>query len=93
MKRTVLLVLVFLSLASYSFAKEYKVNSPDNRISLVVNVGSDIKWSASLDGKEIINSTKVAIRLADGKILDENSSGSGRWLGGKNFTQIILLIC
>ncbi|HUX58514.1 MAG TPA: glycoside hydrolase family 97 protein [Bacteroidales bacterium] len=72
MKRTVLLVLVFLSLASYSFAKEYKVNSPDNRISLVVNVGSGIKWSASLDGKEIINSTKVAIRLADGKILGEN---------------------
>ena len=72
MKRTILLVFVFISVASYSFAKEYVVNSPDNKISLVVNVGSEIKWSASLDGKVIINSTKIGIRLVNGKVLGEN---------------------
>lgn len=56
----------------YSVAKEYKVTSPDSKISLTVNVGADIKWSASLEGREIINNSKIALLLSNGKILGEN---------------------
>jgi alpha-glucosidase len=72
MKRTLILVCLFLFTTSYLIAKEYKVSSPDGKISLSVNVGSDIKWSASREGKEIINSSKIAMILADGKVLGDN---------------------
>ena len=72
MKRTLLLVILSLLPVYYSLAKEYKVASPDNKISLTVNVGTDIKWSASLEGKEIIYNSKIALILASGKVLGEN---------------------
>jgi len=69
MKRTLLLILLYVFTAYYSFSKEYKVASPDNKISVKVNVGTDIKWSASCNGKEIINNSKIAMIIADGRIL------------------------
>ena len=72
MKRALLLVILSLLPVYYSLAKEYKVASPDNKISLTVNVGTDIKWSASLEGKEIIYNSKIALILASGKVLGEN---------------------
>ena len=72
MKKTLLLALLFVSTAMYSFAKDYKVSSPDGKISLTVNVGTDIKWSATLEGKEIINSSKIAMILENGRVLGEN---------------------
>ena len=72
MKRTLVLALLFVFTACYSVAKEYKVTSPDSKISVTVSVGADIKWSATCDGKEIINNSKIAMVLADGKVLGEN---------------------
>jgi len=72
MKKTLFLAFLFAFTACYSYSKEYKVSSPDGKISLTINVGSDINWFATLEGKEIINSSKVAMILADGKILGEN---------------------
>ena len=48
MKRTLLFTLLFVFTAFYSFAKEYKISSPDGKISLTVNVGTEIKWSATV---------------------------------------------
>ncbi|MEI6047556.1 MAG: glycoside hydrolase family 97 protein [Bacteroidota bacterium] len=72
MKRILLLTFLFVIAAYYSSAKEYKVSSPDGKISLTVDVGTDIKWHSTFEGKEIINSPKVAMILANGKILGEN---------------------
>ena len=72
MKRALLLVILSLLPVYYSLAKEYKVASPDNKISLTVNVGTDIKFTATCDGKEIINDSKIALVLANGKVLGEN---------------------
>jgi len=72
MKKALLLTLLSVLTAYYAVAKEYKIISPDNKISLTVNVGNDIKWSASREGKEIINSTKIALILGNGKVLGEN---------------------
>jgi alpha-glucosidase len=72
MKKTLLLAVIFLFTACYSFAKEYKISSPDNKTTLTVNVGTEIKWSVTYDGKEIINASKIAMILANGKVLGEN---------------------
>lgn len=72
MKRTLLLAALIVFTAGYSFSKEYKVSSPDGRISLNVIVGSDIKLQAAFEGKEIMNSEKVAMILADGTVLGVN---------------------
>jgi alpha-glucosidase len=72
MIRSFIIVLLFVFTVGYSYAKEYKVSSPDGKIIVNVNVGSDIKWAASLEGREIINSTGIAMLLDDGKILGKN---------------------
>ena len=34
----------------YAVAKEYKLTSPDNKITVTVSVGIGIKWSAAYEG-------------------------------------------
>ena len=76
MKKSLLVSLLFACSISYSFSKEYKISSPDGKISLMVNIDKEIRWSATLDGKEVINSSKIAMILADGKVLGENEKVS-----------------
>ena len=72
MKRSLVLALISVITGYYAAAKEYKLASPDNKISVTVTVGTGIKWSATCEGREIINSSKIAMILANGKILGEN---------------------
>ena len=37
-----------------------------------VTAGSELRWSATYDGKEILTSAKIAMVLADGRILGGN---------------------
>jgi alpha-glucosidase len=72
MKRTLLLTILLVFAICSTIAKDYKVSSPDNKISLTVNVENYIKWSATREGKEIISNTKIAMILTNGKIIGEN---------------------
>ncbi len=72
MKRTFVLALLSVITGYWAIAKEYKLSSPDNRISVTVNVGADIKWSATIEGKEVIYNSKIAMMLVNGRILGEN---------------------
>src|SRR5665647_2286539 len=72
MKRTILLALLSVFTAYHSFSKEYKVSSPNGKIVMIVNVGTELKWSATIDGKEIINNSKIAMIIENGKLLGEN---------------------
>jgi alpha-glucosidase len=72
MKRSLVLALLSVITGYYAAAKEYKLASPDNKISVTVTVGTGIKWSATCEGREIINNSKIAMILANGKILGEN---------------------
>jgi alpha-glucosidase len=69
MKKSIFFVLLFVLAGTLLTAKEYKVSSPDGKISVRVNVGPEIKWSAAIDGKEVINSSKIAMILDDGRVL------------------------
>jgi len=74
MKRGLLLILMLVFVSAWSFAKDYKLSSPDGKIVLTVSVGTDIKWSVSFDGKEAISSVKAGMVLSNGKILGQNES-------------------
>jgi alpha-glucosidase len=72
MKRTFLVTLLSIAIVFNSIAKEYKVSSPDNKNSVIVTVGTEIKWSAFRDGKELFTNSRIAMILSNGKTLGEN---------------------
>jgi alpha-glucosidase len=72
MKRTLILILFALYSAAWTYAKDYKVSSPDGKISLKVSVETGIKWSVNHEGKELFTNSKIAMILAGGKVLGEN---------------------
>jgi len=74
MKRTLTLALFSILAICSSFGKEYKLISPDGKTSLTVDAGTDIKWSVLREGKEIVGASKIAMTLADGRVLGENET-------------------
>jgi alpha-glucosidase len=72
MIRSFFLVILFAITTSHSFSRDYKISSPDGNTSINVTSGSELKWNASYDGKEIISSAKIAMVLDGGRILGEN---------------------
>jgi alpha-glucosidase len=72
MKKLLLLSVLFAFTLCLASAKEYKISSPDGKISVTVNVDKDIRWSATFNGNEVINSSKIALILDNGKVLGEN---------------------
>jgi alpha-glucosidase len=74
MKRKFLCFLLLVVAVNYSFAKDYKISSPDGKIVVTVGAGTDLIWSAAYDGKETITSAKAGMVLADGRILGQNET-------------------
>jgi alpha-glucosidase len=74
MKSKILYLLLLLFTVSNSFAKDYKITSPDGAIVLTVNASPGLTWSATYNGTEILTSVKAGMVLGDGKILGENES-------------------
>ncbi len=74
MKKTLLFFVAIIISIEFCFTKEYRVTSPDGKLTITVNAGSDIRWSAAYDGKEIISSVKVGLILSDGKVLGVNEN-------------------
>jgi alpha-glucosidase len=72
MKKRSIIVVLLVFFVYQGFAKEYKINSPDGKVSLAINVEKEIQWSASYEGKLIINSSKTAMILQNGRVLGEN---------------------
>jgi len=63
MKFKFLLLAAGLIFSVTASSKDYTVISPDGRIALIVSVGSDIRWSVTFDGREIIAPSAVAMKL------------------------------
>ncbi len=68
MKHKSLLVILLIMTVSYSYAKDYKVSSPDGKITVTVSPATDLNWSVTYDGKEVISSAKAGMVLVDGII-------------------------
>ena len=65
---------MLLTASAWSFGKDYKLASPDGKIVMTISAGTDVKWSASLEGKEAIVSVKIGMTLGNGKILGQNET-------------------
>ncbi len=74
MKRLFLLSFLLLLAVNYSFSKDYKVSSPDGKIVVTISAGTDVKWSATYEGREIITSVKAGMTLGTNKVLGENET-------------------
>ncbi len=72
MKRSLLLAVLSLIIAGIASAKDYQISSPDKKITLNVNIGHGISWSANYEGKEVMSATRIAMILDDGRVLGEN---------------------
>jgi alpha-glucosidase len=68
MKHKSLLVILLIMTVSYSYAKDYRVSSPDGKITVTVNPATGLNWSVTYDGKEVISSAKAGMVLVDGII-------------------------
>jgi alpha-glucosidase len=73
MKKILVSLLLVLNIYALN-AKDYKISSPDGKIVLTVTIGTEIRWSATFENKEIISSVKAAMILGDGKTLGANES-------------------
>jgi len=72
MKRIISGIVLLFMFTTYSFAKDYKLTSPDGKIIVTVKAGPGLEWSAIYDGKDIISSAKAGMILADKTIPGEN---------------------
>lgn len=70
MKKLLLALLLFGAGTGISAAKTYDVKSPDGKIAVRVDVGTDaVTYSVSRDGRELIAPSPLALELADGRVL------------------------
>lgn len=69
MKYLFVTLLVFFFFMNHSLAQPYRLNSPNDRLSIIINSQNGISWSAQLDEKEVIPSCKISMILSDDRLL------------------------
>ncbi len=74
MKNLIKIIILFSVLFFYLQAnsQEYKIDSPNGKISLYVNADDDISWSAYMSGKVILEKCPLSLSLSNGETLGEN---------------------
>jgi alpha-glucosidase len=72
MTRIVILVFLSVSVAGHALGRDYKVNSPDGRITVVVSTGNDIGLAATYEGRTIFSVNRIGLILQGGTILGYN---------------------
>ncbi len=53
--------------------KSFEIKSPDNKISVKLEVGAKMQWSVQQDGQQIIAPSAISLQLAEGTALGENA--------------------
>ena len=72
MKRIISGIIILFVFATYSFAKDYKLSSPDGKIAVTIKPGPGLEWSASYEGKTIVSGAKAGLALSTGNLPGEN---------------------
>lgn len=60
-KRILYSLSAVLLLSAEAFGQQVNVSSPDGKITVKINIGDDIRWSVSLDGKPVIRPGSVSL--------------------------------
>ena len=72
MKRIISGIIFLFVFATYSFAKDYKLSSPDGKITVTIKPGPGLEWSASYEGKTLLSVAKAGLTLSTGNLPGEN---------------------
>ena len=72
MKKSLLVFALLMLAPALAWPKDYKLASPDGKIVMNVSVGTEINWSATYEGREVISTASTGMALADGRILGRN---------------------
>ena len=74
MKKLLLTLLLFSAGTGISAAKTYELKSPDGKIAVRVDAGTQaVTYSISRDGKELIAPSPLSLTLADGRVLGQKA--------------------
>ena len=74
MKKILFTIIMAIVFASATWAKEYKVTSPDSQIIIKINVGQKITYSIETkEGTQLVAPSVISIKLQDGKVLGYNA--------------------
>lgn len=68
MKKFFLLLVLLTYASAFSFSKEYKLSSPDGKITVTVNAGTSLTWSVSYEGREVLASVEPALFIGESRI-------------------------
>ncbi|WP_320018426.1 glycoside hydrolase family 97 protein [Labilibaculum manganireducens] len=72
MNKKILALLCFCLLITSTFAKNYKLESPNKKISVSIQTGTDLSFTVKHDQTFLISPTKIAMELVNGTILGAN---------------------
>jgi len=72
MKRIISGIILLFAFATYSYAKDYKLSSPDGKIAVTIKPGPGLEWSASYEGKTLLSVAKAGLTLSNGNLPGEN---------------------
>src|SRR5690242_50964 len=57
-------------------SQQFTVQSPDKKLSVVINTGDSISWSATLNGTTVIEKGKIGMLLSTGEYLGAKAAVS-----------------
>ncbi len=57
---------LFCLLTIQAMAKEYKISSPNGKLTVTIDAGDNIKWAVEYDGKTVVMPSVIDIRLQQG---------------------------
>lgn len=69
MMKKMLLITATLVVALGVYGKDYTVSSPDGNLALTISAGKTTSWSLDVEGKRVIDGSRIALRIKDGKVL------------------------
>lgn len=64
---------VFLAPESAAAARDFKLASPDGRLTVTVSTGDSTVYSLSVGGERVLAPSRIAMRLADGRVLGDRT--------------------
>lgn len=72
MKNLTVCTLMFSALSVFA-GKSYNLESPDGRLMTNIEIGKELTYSVSLNGKTVISDSPISMTLADGTVWGNNS--------------------
>ena len=69
--RIVVLVLICTCFSHVVLAKDFTLESPDNKIRATINVNDNLHYSLSYEGTKYLLTSAIAMTLSDGRVLGE----------------------